>query len=87
MKSLFFFINIVKNQGIVGDHIGIDPLYIKSYMETLDNFSKETQYDKNCDILTYFNFISIHPFSDGNGRVGKTLMFIALDDLTYKGIT
>ena len=56
-------------------------------METLDNFSKETQYDKNCDILTYFNFISIHPFSDRNGRVGKTLMFIALDDLTYKGIT
>ena len=87
MKSLFFFINIVKNQGIVGDHIGIDPLYIKSYMETLDNFSKETQYDKNCNILTYFNFISIHPFSDRNGRVGKTLMFIARDDLTYKGIT
>ena len=35
-----------KNHRIVGDHIGIDPLYSKSYMETLDNFKiKETQYD------------------------------------------
>ena len=79
-------------QRFVGDHIGVDPLYIGKYMESLDKFYEKYKYKKNIGVLIYFNFITIHPFSDGNGRVGKTLIFVLRGKFTefitqYKGVT
>ena len=64
------------NGRIVGSHLAVDPLYIEEYMETLNKFYEKHKYEKNIDVLIYYNFITIHPFSDGNGRVGKALIFI-----------
>lgn len=65
------------NKGrIVGDYLAVDPLYITSYMATLNVFYKKHKHVINIATLVYYNFITIHPFSDGNGRVGKTLLFI-----------
>ena len=61
---------------IVGRHVCVDPLYIEEYMKTLDSFYVIHKTNKNIAILIYFNFISIHPFSDGNGRVAKLLFYI-----------
>ena len=41
-----------KNQRVVSNHIGVDPIYIKYYMETLDLFFKEHKYEENIAILT-----------------------------------
>ena len=75
-----------KNLRFIGNHIGVDPLYIQYYMET-DEFYKNHKYKENIAILIYSNFITIHPLSDGNGCVGKTLIFILRDNINYKGIT
>ena len=65
-----------ENGRIVGRHVCVDPLYIEEYMKTLDSFYVIHKTNKNIAILVYFNFISIHPFSDGNGRVAKLLFYI-----------
>ena len=81
-----------KNGRMVDDHIGVDPVYINEYMETLDVFYKVHKHNENIGVLTYYNFITIHPFSDGNGCVGKALFFILRGKFKerisqYKGIT
>ena len=48
-------------------------------------FYEKHKHDINIAILIYYNFITIHPFSDGNGRVGKTLIFILCGE--FKGLT
>ena len=55
-------------------------------MKTLDTFYTIHKSNKNIAVLVCFNFISIHPFSDGNGRVGKMLFYILKADENYKGI-
>ena len=61
---------------MVGDHVGIDPLYISLYMEKLNSFYSTNISHKDINILVYFNFLTIHPFSDGNGRVAKAIFYI-----------
>ena len=74
------------NKGrMVGDYLGVDPSYINSYMMGLNEFYEKHKHVINIVILIYYNFISIHPFSDGNGRVGKTLIFILSG--SFKGIS
>ena len=75
-----------KNGRIVGIHVGVDPLYITQYMKKLDVFYEIHKKNENIAVLIYYNFITIHPFSDGNGHVGKALLYI-LKDRNYKGIT
>ena len=76
-----------KNGRIVGNHIGIDPMYISKYMEILNQwYGKKNIPQDDLYVQIYFNFLSIHPFSDGNGRVAKALLFI-LKDEEYVGIT
>ena len=65
-----------KKGRIIGNYLAVDPLYINKYMETLDTFHIEHKNMINIASLVYYNFITIHPFSDGNGRVGKILFFI-----------
>ena len=64
---------------MIGDHIAVDPTYIFLYMNHLNIFYEKYKHDVNIAIFIYFNFITIHPFSDGNGRVAKTLIFILYD--------
>ena len=74
------------NKGrIVGGYLAVDPSYITTYMETLNMFYEKHKHDINIAILIYYNFITIHPFSDGNGRVGKTLIFNLCGE--FKGVT
>ena len=76
-----------KKGRIVGQHVGIDPIWIASYMNNLNNFYSTNISHKDINVLIYFNFITIHPFSDGNGRVGKALFYILKKDKKYRGIT
>ena len=62
--------NYSKNGRIVGDHVCVE------YMETLDVFYEIHKKNENIEVLTYYNFITIDPFSDENGRVGKALFLI-----------
>ena len=80
---IFIHRHCMKNGGLyankgrmIGEHIAIDPAYIFLYMNHLNIFYEKYKHDVNIAILIYFNFITIHPFSDGNGRVAKTLIFI-----------
>ena len=83
---IFIHRHCMKNGGLyankgrmIGDHIAVDPTYIFLYMNHLNIFYEKYKHDVNIAILIYFNFITIHPFSDGNGRVAKTLIFILYD--------
>ncbi len=65
-----------KNDYGVGDDIGVLPEDVESEIDFICN---EINGNEDMDVLTkaaYFhlNFESIHPFADGNGRVGRTLM-------------
>ena len=80
---IFIHRHCMKNGGLyankgrmIGEHIAIDPAYIFLYMNHLNIFYEKYKHDVNIAILIYYNFITIHPFSDGNGRVAKTLIFI-----------
>ena len=87
---IFLHKHCMKNGGeyakkgrMVGDHIAIDPVYISSYMDHLNFFYEKNKHEINIPFLIYYNFLTIHPFSDGNGRVAKTLIFILYDLCKY----
>ena len=87
---IFLHKHCMKNGGeyakkgrMVGDHIAIDPVYISSYMNHLNFFYEKNKHEINIPFLIYYNFLTIHPFSDGNGRVAKTLIFILYDLCKY----
>lgn len=64
------------------------PNKIESLINELTDWFAKSQYDKNIHPLViislfHFKFISIHPFLDGNGRVGRLLMNILFMNYGY----
>lgn len=57
-----------------------DEKTIRNLLENLEDYmNKETQYDPLIDMaLIHFQFESIHPFYDGNGRTGRILAILYL---------
>ena len=63
-----------KNGRRIGDQLGVAPEYIAEYMEHLDRYYQGCFINEQSLTSIYFNLESIHPFSDGNGRIGKALI-------------
>lgn len=72
----------------VGTHIAPPPEFVKQYMQDLfiDDRSAEELYFVDRIALFHLKFESLHPFCDGNGRMGRVLINLQLQQLGYPTI-
>lgn len=71
----------------VGNHQGLDDTLINGYMEKFLEFYNSDKYDEVPFIkvtLLHYMFETIHPFCDGNGRLGRLLINNYLIDRGYE---
>lgn len=72
----------------VGTHIPPAPKKIQGLLETLLELYKDNSDEYYVDRIGKFHleFESVHPFNDGNGRVGRVLINLQLIQLELPGI-
>lgn len=72
----------------VGTHIGSPPEKIDGLIsDLLLNYSSDhTEYFLDNIASFHLGFESIHPFNDGNGRIGRVLLNFQLSDLGFPNI-
>ena len=65
-----------KNEYVVGDDVGVLPEEVDEEIQYICDSVNEYSGENILTAAAYFhlNFEAIHPFADGNGRVGRTLM-------------
>lgn len=57
------------------DYIPPEPILVQEYMENLEKYLLENKEHPLIKIgITHYQFEAIHPFNDGNGRIGRLLI-------------
>ena len=74
-----------KNDYGVGDDVGAAPEEVEDAIEELCKELRENEGADPIVVASYFHLVfeSIHPFADGNGRVGRTMMNYYLTTHNY----
>lgn len=89
MWSPFIEANVLKPSDLAGyrtgqvyirgsSHIPLPPNAINDAMETLFDLLKNEQHPAVRSVLGHFFFVFIHPYMDGNGRMGRFILNVML---------
>ena len=80
--------NIGKEWVRVGNHLGANPQFVPTLMQELVDSYNQNKISYFLDAVAHFHaeFETIHPFVDGNGRMGRVLINLQLIKLGFPPI-